>query len=258
MLTDSADMRRDSEVSWDPADTDGSSEDWLDRLLSVGAGQPVVHTPHGLLFSGAEQVERLLAHPALKVPVVEQYQRIGVSDAILQRAQRVILGIDGDAHSRLRRLVSRAFTQRAVAKLAEKMRDYLTSRLDAADGVVDFVNEVVGDYPAAIIGGLLGLPDVDLPHLTSMAEAITSSQFSLDVDRARRYMAAAADCDAYLTDLVASKRRNPGDDILTHLVQVEIDGDSLSEAEIVSLCASLMNAGIDTTRHQISLGMTLF
>jgi len=211
-----------------------------------------------MLFSGADQVEPLLAHPALKVPVVEQYQRMGVSEPIIERAQRVILGLDGDAHSRLRRLVSRAFTQRAVGNLAETMRDYLTSRLDAVNGVVDFLNEVVGDYPAAIIGGLLGLPDADLPHLTSMAEAITSSQFSMDVDRARRYLAAAVDCDAYLTDLVASKRRNPGDDILTHLVQVEIDGDSLSEDEIVSLCASLMNAGIDTTRHQISLAMTLF
>jgi cytochrome P450 len=251
-------MRCASEVSWDPADTDGLSEDWLDRLLIAVDGQTVVRTPVGILFAGVSQIERLLANPALKVPVVEQYELMGVSEAILERARRVILGLDGNPHTRLRRLVSRAFTQRAVERLAETMRAYLVPRLDDVDGEVDFVSEIVGDYPAAIIGGLLGLPAGDLPHLTSIAQVITSSQFSLDVERAHQYLAAAAECDAYLADLVASKRQIPGDDILTHLTQVEVDGDSLTDAEIVSLCASLMNAGIDTTRNQISLSMTLF
>ncbi|OBJ21358.1 cytochrome P450 [Mycobacterium colombiense] len=247
-----------SEISWDPAETDGLSEDWLDRLLVAVDGHTVVRTPVGMLFAGVSQIERLLAHPALKVPVVEQYELMGVSEAILERARRVILGLDGVPHTRLRRLVSRAFTQRAVERLAETMRSYLVPRLDGVDGEVDFINEIVGDYPAAIIGGLLGLPAADLPHLTSIAQVITSSQFSLDVDRAHQYLAAAAECDAYLADLVTSKRKAPGDDILTHLTQVEVEGDSLSDAEIVSLCASLMNAGIDTTRNQISLGMILF
>lgn len=247
-----------SEISWDPAETDGLSEDWLDRLLVAVDGHTVVRTPVGMLFAGVSQIERLLADPALKVPVVEQYELMGVSEAILERARRVILGLDGVPHTRLRRLVSRAFTQRAVQRLAETMRSYLVPRLDDVDGEVDFINEIVGDYPGAIIGGLLGLPAADLPHLTSIAQVITSSQFSLDVGRAHQYLAAAAECDAYLADLVASKRKVPGDDILTHLTQVEVEGDSLSDAEIVSLCASLMNAGIDTTRNQISLGMTLF
>jgi cytochrome P450 len=138
------------------------------------------------------------------------------------------------------------------------MREYVTRRLDDVGNVVDFIDEIVGGYPAAIIGGLLGLPDADLPHLTSIAEAITGSQFSLDVDRAREYLAAATECDEYLTELVAVKRRRPADDILSHLTRVEIEGDSLSNAEIVSLCASLMNAGIDTTRNQACLGMMLF
>ena len=247
-----------SEISWDPAETDGLSEDWLDRLLVAVDGHTVVRTPVGILFAGVSQIERLLANPALKVPVVEQYELMGVSEAILERAKRVILGLDGAPHTRLRRLVSRAFTQRAVERLAETMRAYLVPRLDDVDGEVDFVSEIVGDYPAAIIGGLLGLPAADLPHLTSIAQVITSSQFSMDVERAHQYLAGAAECDAYLADLVASKRQVPGDDILTHLTQVEVEGDSLSDAEIVSLCASLMNAGIDTTRSQISLGMTLF
>jgi cytochrome P450 len=247
-----------SEVSWDPADTDGFSEDWLERLLEAVDGRDVIRTPVGLLFAGVDQIERLLAHPLLKVPVVEQYELMGVSEAVLERAKRVILGLDGARHTRLRRLVSRAFTQRAVERLADTMRDYLIPRLDAVDGEVDFIGDIVGDYPAAIIGGLLGLPPDDLPHLTSIAEAITSSQFSMDVDRAHRYLTAAAECDSYLTGLVAEKRRTPGDDILTRLTRVEVDGDSLTDAEIVSLCASLMNAGIDTTRNQASLAMTLF
>jgi cytochrome P450 len=245
-------------VMWDPAETDGISEDWLDRLTALAQDNAIVQTPIGVMFTRADDVEQLLSHPSLKVPVVEQYQLLGVSDVILERARRVILGLDGAEHTRLRRLVNRAFTKRAVERLSDKMREHLKARLDSAQGSVDFLGDIVGGYPAAIIGGLLGLPDSDLPYLTSIAEVITSSQFSMDVERAHAYLAAAAECDEYLGALVRSKRQRPSDDILTQLTQVEIDQDSLSDNEIVALCASLMNAGIDTTRNQAALGMMLF
>ena len=93
---------------------------------------------------------------------------------------------------------------------------------------------------------------------SSIAELITGAQFSMDAGRARDYLAAAAECDAYLGELVERKRRSPGVDILTRLTQVEVDDEKLTDQEIVSLCASLMNAGIDTTRNQALLAMTLF
>lgn len=251
-------MRCAPDLIWNPADTDGFSEDWLDRLIALSEESDVLRTPVGILFTRVDHIEQLLSHPLVKVPVVEQYQLLGVSEAILERAQRVILGLEGAAHTRLRQLVNRAFTRRAVDRLAETMQTYLGARLDNLDGSIDFLGDVVGGYPATIIGGMLGLSASDLPHLTSIAEVITGSQFSLDVERAHNYLTAAAECDAYLLDLVTFKRRQPGDDVLTHLTQVEVDGDKLSDAEIVSLCASLMNAGIDTTRNQASLGMTLF
>lgn len=251
-------MRGSTDAWWDPAQTDGLSEDWLDRMAAMSGRHRVLETPVGVLCARAQDVEYLLSHPALKVPVVEQYQLLGVSDAILERAGRVILGLDGAEHRRLRRLVNKAFTRRAVDSLTGQMRDFLNARLDDVDGKTDFLTDVVGAYPAQVIGGLLGLPASDLSYLTTIAKLITGAQFSMDVERARDYLAAATECDAYLGDLVKLKRRSPGDDILTRLTQVEVDNQKLTNQEIVSLCASLMNAGIDTTRNQASLGMTLF
>lgn len=251
-------MRGSTDAWWDPAQTDGLSEDWLDRMAAMSGQHRVLETPVGVLCARAQDVEYLLSHPALKVPVVEQYQLLGVSDAILERAGRVILGLDGAEHRRLRRLVNKAFTRRAVDSLTGQMRDFLNARLDDVDGKTDFLTDVVGAYPAQVIGGLLGLPASDLSYLTTIAKLITGAQFSMDVERARDYLAAATECDAYLGDLVKLKRRSPGDDILTRLTQVEVDNQKLTNQEIVSLCASLMNAGIDTTRNQASLGMTLF
>ena len=245
-------------AEWNPAETDGLSEDWLERLQRVSAEHRVIKTPVGALFGRLAEVERLLTHPALRVPIIEQYQRLGVSGPILERLERVILGLDGAEHTRLRKLVDEAFTRRAVGRLSDQMAAFLKSRLDAADGAVDFLSDIIGDYPAAIIGGLLGLPPSDLQRLTTIAQTITGAQFSMNIQRAQEYLSAAADCDAYLGELVRSKRSRPGDDILTHLTQAEVDGDRLSDAEIVSLCSSLMVAGIDTTRNQAALGISLF
>jgi cytochrome P450 len=246
-------------LDWDPADTDGVSEDWLPRLLEVTRSSGVARTPFGLAVTRAEDVQALANDPSLKVPVVEQYELLGVSGPMLHRAKRVILGLDGEPHHRLRSLVNRAFTPRAVERLAEGMRSHLENVLSSAHGAtLDFLNVVVGGYPAAVIGDVLGVPEKDLPRLAELADAITSAQFSLDATTIEPLTAAALECDAYLRKLIAAKRQEPGDDILSHLTRLEVDGDRLDDEEIVSISSSVLNAGIDTTRHQSCLAMTLF
>ena len=200
-----------SDNLWDSTDTDGTSEDWLARLISLSAEHDYLETPAGVLFTRRPLIEGLFSHPALKVPITEQYDRLGVSGPVLERLQRVILGLDGPEHLRMRKLVNKAFTRRAVEKLGRSMEEFLSARLDRLDGTVDFLGQVVGDYPAAIIGGLLGLPPSDHRYLASIAEAITNAQFSMNVQRAQEYLTAAQECDAYLGALVTEKRRRPAD-----------------------------------------------
>jgi cytochrome P450 len=138
------------------------------------------------------------------------------------------------------------------------MRTYLEQAVaDASGSTVDFLHDIVDGYPAAVIGDLLGVPPGDLLRLSELADAITRAQFSLDASTIEPLTAAAMECDTYLRRLIAAKRREPGEDILSRLTQLEVDGDRLDDEEIVSISSSVLNAGIDTTRHQSCLAVTL-
>ena len=244
---------------WDPSETDGVSEDWLARLGELSADHPVLATPFGVVFTRYDDVNALVNTPELKVPVVEQYELLEITGRLLERAKRVILGQDGPPHHRQRNLANRVFTPRAVAHLASEMRTYVEQRLDAQTGDrVDFLNDIVAGYPATVIGGMLGVPEEDLPKLQTAADAITKAQFSLNRDAVDELASVAFEMDDYLRALVDSKRANPEDDLLSNLVQMEVDGDRLADEEIVSITASVLNAGIDTTRHQSCLAVTVF
>jgi cytochrome P450 len=247
------------EATWDPSETDGISEDWLVRLGELARDHPVVATPFGVAFTRYADVNALLNHRSLSVPVVEQYELLGITGRLLERAKRVILGLDGDPHHRLRNLANRAFTPKAVAELADGMRAFVEQRFDAQTGdQIDFLNDVVSGYPASVIGGMLGVPSDDLPKLEAASDAITKAQFSLNLEAVDALAKVAFEMDDYLRDLVDAKRADPTDDLLSQLVELEVDGDRLADEEIVSITASMLNAGMDTVRHQSCLAVATF
>jgi cytochrome P450 len=94
--------------------------------------------------------------------------------------------------------------------------------------------------------------------LETAADAITKAQFSLSTGAIDELAAVAFEMDDYLRDLVGEKRTNPDDDLLSRLAFTEVDGDRLETEEIVSITASVLNAGMDTTRHQACLTVTAF
>ena len=245
---------------WDPSQTDGCSEDWLDRLMSLAVDHRIVQTPTGFVVLRSADVGTLLKHPALKVPVVEQYEILGITGPLHERAKRVILGLDGPPQLRLRKLVNRAFTPKAVEGLATSMRSYLEVQLDAraADGVIDILDGVVAGYPGTVICDMLGVPEGDVDHLASLADSIVKAQFSLNLETFEEFAVAATEFDRYLYELVDAKRGSPGDDMISELLTTEIDGDRLSDDDIVSISSSVLNAGMDTTRHQSCLAFTIF
>src|SRR5262245_33975256 len=168
--------------------------------------------------------------------------------------KRVMLGMDEPEHGRYRSLVSKAFTQRALARrqdeLVERVANALIDRF-ASRGRAELVREFTFPYPTQIIAGLLGLPREDYPQF----QRWSISLLSILVNRERGLAASQALRD-YFVPILEARRREPREDLISRLAQAEIDGQRLADEEIFSFLRLLLPAGVETTYR--STGNLLF
>ncbi len=176
-----------------------------------------------------------------------------------RRADRPVsmLFLNPPAHTRQRRLVSRAFTPRRVEEMRARIRTL-------ADGVADrFVESGGGDLleaigfplPVAVIGAMVGVPEADWPQFRSLITAAAAGiEAGASVDELKAAEAANAEVYAYFLDLVAERRANPRDDLLSDLLAVNDAGDTLSEGEVIVVATLLFAAGFETTTNLIGNG----
>jgi cytochrome P450 len=168
--------------------------------------------------------------------------------------KHVMLGMDEPAHGRYRSLVSKAFSQKALARrqeeLVERVANELIDRF-AGRGRAELVREFTFPYPTQIIAGLLGLPRADYPRF----QRWSISLLGFTVNRERGITASAALKD-YFAPILAARREEPRDDLISTLAQAEIDGERLSDEEIFSFLRLLLPAGVETTYR--STGNLLF
>jgi cytochrome P450 len=168
--------------------------------------------------------------------------------------KHVMLGMDEPEHRRYRSLVAAAFTQKALARrqdeLVARVADDLIDRF-AGRGRADLVREFTFPYPTQIIAGLLGLPREDFPQF----QRWSISLLSIIVNRERAIAASQALRD-YFAPILAARRDEPRDDLISSLARAEIDGERLSDEEIYSFLRLLLPAGVETTYR--SLGNLLF
>ncbi len=173
--------------------------------------------------------------------------------------QRVILlNMDGEHHDRLRRIISRGFTPRAV----ERLRAELTQRAEhivktaAADGAGDFVEQVSCELPLQVIAGLLGVPQDERAKLFRWTNEMTGNE---DPEFAHiDGRASSMEMLGYAMQMAAIKAENPGDDIVTALINADFDGEKLSDDEFAFFVLMLAVAGSETTRNSITHGMIAF
>lgn len=161
---------------------------------------------------------------------------------------------DPPDHTRLRRLVVKAFTAGAVQQLRpriERIADELLDAIEvaAATGAVDLMEFFAAPLPMRVIGELLGVPVADADNFRAGVEPVLTTT---DPDELRSAMAALT---ALLGHLIAGKRDRPGDDLLSALVAVSDDGDQLSEAELLATAYLLILAGYETTVNLIGNGI---
>jgi cytochrome P450 len=168
--------------------------------------------------------------------------------------KHVMLGMDEPAHRRYRALVSAAFTQKALARrqdeLVARVAGDLIDRF-AGRGRAELVREFTFPYPTQIIAGLLGLPREDFPQF----QRWSISLLGIIVNRERAIAASQALRD-YFAPILAARRADPRDDLISRLAQAEIDGERLTDEEIFSFLRLLLPAGVETTYR--SLGNLLF
>jgi len=202
-----------------------------------------------------------MADRRLRSSLIDFLHLQGVTDGILHDRMRVsLLATEGDDHTRLRKLVSRAFTPRAVDPHRPLMRATLDALIDpvAAEGGCDFMTAIGDHYPIQVMCHLLGVPVDDHDEFATWNNAIT---WALSFDLAAHREEAEwgmKHMDDYVAGLVARRKRDPHDDLVTALVQAEEEGDRLSDEELLSMIGGLLFAGYDTTRNQLGLAMWLF
>lgn len=170
-----------------------------------------------------------------------------------QELNRHMLSTDPPDHTRLRKLVSRAFTMRAIAGMRpriEAIAAELADRMAAGPAQVDLLDAFAYPLPMSVICDLLGVPDAERTAFRTWSSTLLSS----DGAAADRTTAGAAMAE-YLGALVAEKRIRPADDMLSEIVAVSEDTDRLSPDETVSMAFLLLVAGHETTVNLIGNGM---
>jgi cytochrome P450 len=162
-----------------------------------------------------------------------------------------VLSMDPPAHTRIRKLVGKAFTPRRVEELRPRAADIAAGLLDemiAAGPPADLVGRFSFALPSIMICELLGIPDGDRHAFRAWADATVSTTTTTPVQEQDAYLRLVS----YLASLFEERRARPGDDLLTGLVQASDHDDRLSESELLVLAMALLVAGYETTAHQIT------
>jgi cytochrome P450 len=175
-----------------------------------------------------------------------------------------MINMDDPRHSRLRRIVSRAFTPRMIKKFEGDVQDVAARIVDdlRAGGPCDFVENVAARLPLTIICQLMGIPDSSYERVLRNTNLILSGMdpdlISEDMNEAvGQILAAGADLADLVTNLAEERAGLPGDDLVTSLITANIDGEHLTSAELASFFILLVVAGNETTRNAISHSLAL-
>jgi cytochrome P450 len=175
-------------------------------------------------------------------------------------ASQSFLAMDAPRHTKLRGLVSAAFTPRQVARIEDGIRVNARRIVEAAapTGGGDFVELVAKQLPLVTISDMIGVPEADRDRVVAAADVLVSAADpEVFGDRTPLEVLGEAlwTLTQFATELAAHRERNPGDDLMTALVQAEVDGERLTHAEIAAFFVLLSVAGNDTTRHTTSHAM---
>ena len=185
-------------------------------------------------------------------------------DSELIQSFKSIIMMDPPEHDRLRALVSRVFTPKAVTALEPMIREVICSFLEPLDDATEFdaVADFSANFPVEIIARLLGMPEADRQPFRKRLDISLHREHG-QLDMSQENMAAVVETGAYFYELAVEKRKNPGDDMMSRLTQVTVDrGDGvetgLDDVEIAGFAGLLGGAGAETVTKLVGNAVVLF
>jgi cytochrome P450 len=199
--------------------------------------------------------DRRLSFPAIELLLVQ-----GITDGpVYERTENGLMTKSGPPHLRLRKLVAPAMSPKSIGTLRQRLRVDIEQRWEkvAPEGRCEFVRVFAQPIPSVLIAELLGVPGLD----EQLAEwSITlQSTFKLNMEEDRNDIERAyEEVRVWVLDLLEERRANPGDDFISQICTVEVEGDRLTDDECITLVTSVISGGTDTTQAQLAHGMRLF
>ena len=247
-------LRREAPVHWNPG-TETFNGSWsltkYDDILFVSRRPELFISSKGIAGPGVRHPEQF--------PEIRAQEQAGAS----------IITMDPPRHVKMRRLVNKGFTPRAVNAMEPEIRRATNVILDSVAGKqrYDFVLDVSSQLPLAVICGLMGVEQRDWPLMFELTNKVLGSgdpEYQTEVpedQRGTREGAVQAGrsgrmrMNEYFRNILEERRAHPGEDIVSILLESEVDGEKLTENDILAFCFLLIVAGNETTRNAISGGL---
>src|SRR5690348_14488074 len=231
--------------------------DILEDVRNAQSCAPIAIGPLGPEILSYDLARDILRDNRFSMPPGITLAAQGVtSGPLYDKMMSSLLGLEGAPHTRLRKLVSRAFTPRATAGLQDTIHEVVNGLIDRVvdAGRCDVVTDIARPYPTPIMCALIGAPREDWRLFAQWTDEIFKA-FNFQTDAnfdESEIMRAWGELDAYVDDMVAARRNNLTDDLLSELIRAESDGDRLNLDELRMLVAGFLMAGTDTTRNQLA------
>src|SRR3954447_2836561 len=233
-----------------------------DAMLALRDRTWLAAAPFGYVVLDREAAAFFLRTRSATMPGMKIAELFGIdSGPLYEEMERNILHIDGADHSRLRNLVNPAFTPRAADRWRPAMRGFLEELFASVNtaGRCEFVEAFAKPYPSLMIATLMRAPLSDAPRLHHWSNLI-QRQFdgpSLMTER-EAIERACEEFYAWAGELLARRREEPSDDLISTLIAARYEGDRLSDTELVNLVLNVLVGGVDTTQSQLSHAIRLF
>lgn len=237
-------------------------QDPYPSLARLRAASPVLKLDSGFwAVTGYDAAMEALRHPGCRSgPIALRYLEGLPEGAARDEMGHRINFLDPPDHTRVRGLVSKAFTPRRISGLRPWIETTAEHLLDEIEDVetLDLLSQFAHQLPSLVISELLGVPPADRDRLTGFSDAVAPLLgVSVPDDVKARAIAAAEEFHAYLGALLDERRKNPGDDLLSALLIAEEASERLRRVELLSLAATLYSAGHRTTRDLFTNGMSV-
>lgn len=213
-------------------------------------------------ITGYDECHQILSSTAVStasqidaLAVVRPYNKL--DERTMRFWRNWLLLVDPPDHTRLRRLVNKAFTPRQIARLEAQMSTLVGNLLDqvAHQDEVEIISTFCNPLPMNVICELLGIPEERWEWARHMTECIVQLLDPFGIFTAASVNVAVAEMDGYFGALCEQRRRDPKDDLITALVEAESEGDRLDREELLAMIAFIMGAGHETTTNGMGLAI---